>query len=126
MFLSIPQLYTMSKQEIFDTSARHVLKNRRPSMRGGICCYDGIGCAAAPFLKPESRHQADTEESTWDQLAVLGYVDQHELELIRELQKCHDDAALEKRLDFMAGWKESMLALGQHLNLNTDVLTTEV
>lgn len=101
----------LEKQELLIRSVQHVRKQGRPSMRpregGGApyCFYrspDGLSCAAAPFINDyDSRmdDQASAMAGGWgatfvknweerlDPLAAKHYV------FVRELQKCHDNAA---------------------------------
>jgi len=84
---TIPGFKNLSKQELLNMSVAHVLKNGEPSMRNGNCSYAGIGCAAAPFLKPSGR---ETLTGSWLFLVNEGRVSSHEAAFVHHLQICHD------------------------------------
>lgn len=83
----------LTAEQCIDMAVRHVLKNGKPSMNSdGHCVYSGIGCAAAPFLKPEVR-DAFPASWGWQRLIREGKVPTDNRATIAELQNCHDSAA---------------------------------
>lgn len=92
----IPGFESLTKQQIFDMAAKHVLKNGEPSVNsGGYCSYAGIGCAAAPFLTPTARERL---VGSWGSLLSErgrgnDTVPYHEHILISQTQECHDSLA---------------------------------
>lgn len=91
MFITIPGFESMTAQEVFDMSARHVLANGRPSMDGDNCVYYGIGCAAAVFIREDSR-TLPMKTATWNRVVSDGLAPDHNKQLIRELQYAHDSS----------------------------------
>lgn len=107
----------LSKQQLFDMAAAHVLKNGRPSRAiTGVCTYGGIGCAAAPFLKPESR---EALHGSWSTLIELGSVPAHEGQFVQELQCCHDTA--HRDVLFISDFQHKMLYLADEYGLSASV-----
>jgi hypothetical protein len=119
----IPGFKEMSKQQLFDMSARHILTTRQKSMisGGAKCIYSGLGCAAAPFLLPEVRKSADNRTgTTWRALADIHHVvPYHEVDFIAELQHCHDCADQDY---FMTHWESSTRRLANKYGLSIEVL----
>ena len=123
----IPGFEKLSKQELFDMAAAHVLKNGKASMWGGSCSYKGIGCAAAPFLTPERR---EGNPGSWLTLSRREEVPQHEATFIQDLQLCHDAPAAEQRdaggrYDdkwFIEQYKMKMKLLAKANNLSPAIL----
>lgn len=94
------QLPSMSAQEVFDISKKHLLEQKvasfkfnKGSTQTGKCLYnhpDGICCAAAPFL---SDYNESMENITWAELVSShGQNESHE-GLLRDLQRAHDTPA---------------------------------
>ena len=120
-FLTIPGFEKLTKQELFDLSARHILRTRQKSMTtGSICTYQGSGCAASPFLREECRAEADDAVGNpmWGNLAEEGLVPDHELKFVSELQKCHDESS---SLNFMPEWRNKMRRLADDYGLDEGV-----
>lgn len=95
MYITVPGFEKKSKQELFDITLQHVRKTRTKSVApSGGCCYAGVGCAAAPFLKEDKRAVADAlaeeDNSEWLTLAERGMVPEHEHAFVHRLQDCHD------------------------------------
>jgi hypothetical protein len=121
----------LTKQQIFDISAKHVLANGKPSVvlsdagKYNGCVYTGIGCAAAPFILPEDREVA---RGSW--YTVSNDADnKHEHLLIQEMQNCHDNASIAGErgedclsLNFIEEYKKRMLVVASANGLNTSVL----
>jgi hypothetical protein len=130
---------SLSKQQMFDMSARHVLKNGRASykalkdhegreMSSGTCVYSGIGCAAAPFLTPEARKKLI---GRWeDGLVYGGLVPSYEAGFVQSLQDCHDNAKRtppgtmkgDRDTLFLKDYRSRMRWLASVEGLNADVL----
>lgn len=93
-FITIEGFESLTAQQVLEISVRHVVKNGRPSVRATnphICVYGGIGCAAAPFIRPEKRDRH--EGQGWGSLLTHGDVPSRNGILIGKLQGCHDSAA---------------------------------
>jgi hypothetical protein len=129
-YLTINGFSKLSKQQIFDTSVAHVLKNGRPSMEGRVCKYGGIGCGMAPFLKEGKADVADSAQdrygaSGWNELAARNRVPQKHKSFAVELQEAHDNAGLkatEEQTDFRTDYRARVYALALKHRLNTSVL----
>lgn len=132
--ITIDGLDAMSKQELFDMSARHILKTRTkstgtfPNSGNGGCIYSGSGCGASVFLKPEFHQSADGVGS-WMALEHMSSdyflkISHHECRFISELQSCHDRASNDTSL-FMEEWERSMINMAHRYNLNLDVFKGE-
>lgn len=120
----IPGFAKLSKQELFDMAAAHVLKNGEPSVNArGSCTYSGIGCAAAPFLTETARNNL---LGSWRGYTREGLLPSHEREFISLLQRCHDHwAGPMYRLTgpaFIEKFKESMAELAKEFSLSPAVL----
>jgi len=132
--VTIPNLTSLSKQELFDMSARHIIAQGKQSARynegTGSCVYSGSGCAAAPFILPEMRAMADGF-GAWRVLVREELAPSHEATFIRELQACHDNNAWDRSKPrnppaeptaFLIGWRASMGRLAEKYNLNIAAL----
>lgn len=91
---SIPELDTMTSQEVFDKGISHILKQGQCRNSKGFCVYDGPEgktCVAGLFMKPEKRACADGWCGTaWSSLAENGLVTSLHSELLSSLQNWHD------------------------------------
>lgn len=123
----------LTKQQIFDMAAKHVLSNGAPavSLDNGDyngCTYGGIGCAASPFIVPEAREIAS---GSWPNVAYKAH-NHHEKEFITAVQRCHDGAAkgagnalgykYKPNPDFVSEFKAGMLSLANTYGLSAAVL----
>ena len=117
----IPGFTSLSKQQLFNMSAAHVIKNGKSSRddRTGRCIYSGIGCAAAPFLTKDARENLS---APWDSLCFSQQVPNHEADFILHLQRCHDRARPTWGLEFIASYKKSMRELATSNYLSAAVL----
>lgn len=120
----IPGFEKLSKQELFDMAAAHVLKNGEPAVNGqGSCTYKGIGCAAAPFLTEAARNAL---VGSWGGYARCGMLPAHERDFISEIQRCHDHwAGYQHELTgpaFIEKFKESMTELAKEFDLSPAIL----
>lgn len=82
----------LTKQDMFDMALAHVRKNGKQSMRDGVCCYTGIGCAASVFIDPESLATLSTDDNgrRWRVLVMNNGLSMHEQAFVSSLQDCHD------------------------------------
>ena len=124
-YITIEGFESLTKQQMFDMSAKHVLANGRRSTDAGGCVYSGIGCAAAPFIKPEDREAADSAEagSTWPFLCSANLVPGHNSGLVAAMQRCHDSADSN---GFVKDFKKRMREVAEWYNLSADVLKTNI
>ena len=97
-YYTIDGFENLTPQQVGEMAVRHVLKNGRKSFDGTDCTYDGIGCAASVFLKPEYRHG----NASWSSLYDKGLVPQAHILQVRALQDDHDYA---HSGDFLADYK---------------------
>lgn len=117
----------LTPQQCFDISLAHVRKNGKPSVAlyvdGGLkgCVYSGIGCAAAPFLTESARK---TIVGSWYGVAAkassAGEPGRINVDLIQDLQTCHDNAEMAARKrggSFMAYFEEAMETLADQCKL---------
>lgn len=107
---------SLSKQEIFNMAAAHVLKNGKRSSYNGACSYQGIGCAAAPFLTDSARGKL---VGSWSSLFELELIPGHECAFIQRIQECHDYC---DDLHFVAAFKAGMQGVAEDHNLDPSVL----
>ena len=82
----------LTKQDMFDMALAHVRKNGKQSMRDGVCCYTGIGCAASVFIDPESLAKLSQRNNgrSWNALVKNNGLSMHEQAFVSSLQGCHD------------------------------------
>lgn len=111
-FSSIP------KQETFDTCARGLLQQGRPSMRNGRCLYRGEGgtkCALG-FLFDDNEY-----DELWDKPAqayrAVDYLSRkgHDNQLMRDIVRIHDKSA-------PGYWSMQLLTLARDHGLNPAVV----
>lgn len=92
-YATIDGFEKLSAQEVFNISAKHLLKQgkKSESARDGNCKYrgpEGRMCAAGPFLKDE--HTYACENKTWGTLVAIRRVPPNNDRLICKLQHVHD------------------------------------
>lgn len=127
-YITIEGFENLTKQQMFDMSAKHILSTKTKSFNeDGNCSYAGTGCAAAPFIREECRAAADVDPSGgaatgWGFLRSRGDVPEHNAEFVRELQYCHDETEHEVGSMFVDEWLDSMYRLAEHMGLDTTVL----
>lgn len=117
---------TEQQQYLFDTSARHILRQGRQSIRqvDGMCVYraaNGDGCAAAPFI---TEYDSLMEGRGWVGLihlfrANLAPETVGQSEFVSLLQVCHDHAG---KGTFMVDWSRAMRDLAEKYGLSAAVL----
>lgn len=119
-FLTIEGFESLTKQQLFDISLTHIRTTRERSMKDDInCTYQGTGCAAAPFIRPDQRAAADVgrddrASSAWEVLVEELLVPEHEREFVQRLQSCHDNASTRH---FMPSYEGHMEKLAKEYSL---------
>jgi len=122
--ITLANLATATSQQVFDQTAVHLLTQGVKSFdeENHECRYRGPEnrmCAAGCLMTDEEYAALQTdgavEGTIWG-----GVVDGHSLthqheDLIRDLQKVHDNCNEED-------WKENLIALAAHHNLNTQAI----
>lgn len=112
----------LTKQDMFDMALAHVRKNGKQSMRDGVCCYTGIGCAASVFIDPKSLATLSTDDNglRWRILVTNNGLSMHEQAFVSRLQSCHDSYAASYQLSdadndtmFMHHYEAHMRALAE-------------
>lgn len=105
-------------QVLFDTVAKHLLKQNEKSKIGGDTCLyrgpRGLKCAAGCLI-PDDEYSITMENKTWDKLAFFKIVPTTNESLIGKLQQIHDYFDPES-------WLNELYELAAELNLNTCVL----
>lgn len=93
-YATIDGFESLTDQEVFDISAKHLLKQGEKSLdvnRSDLCMYRGpseLQCAAGPFLKDKQAKKCET--MGWRELTNKGMVpDRHSI-LVTRLQHVHD------------------------------------
>ena len=117
-YKNIPELETMSAQEVFDKALNHVKSTGKASVnKNGFCCYSGIGCAASPFLIKSYKKNADARKNKtwWDLVATSTVTSKHDL-LIIEIQGAHDDASRGQN-DFISTFLKYMQNVASRFDL---------
>ena len=137
-YITIPGFEKLTKQEMFDISARHILATGKPSVNEGstLCVYAGSGCAAAPFIREEERKKADEPKvyfgtkypySGWGDLASNNLVPRHHQDLVADFQVCHDTYASKVVTDddlaiWLSNWKVAMRRVAKIHDLDPSIL----
>ena len=109
----------MSKQEVFDVAAEHLLKQRTQSKNEeGECVYNGqnVCCAAAPFIKD---YEYGLEGDDWHHVVNSGCASDNHQDFIILLQHIHDDYSGENFIDY---WYSKLKKLAKSHSLNTTQL----
>ena len=132
--ITIEGFETLSKQQLFDMSASHIMAQGRAGWDSKLhVCRYKAGCAASIFIQPEWAETADNTGGSWDAMARINLVPLHEMELVTSLQQLHDkaaNAAHHTTVDgvvmdddaFMVRWTHDMREFANANNLNADVL----
>lgn len=126
----IPGFCSLTKQEAFDISARHLMSTKKPAINDtGTCIYGGTGCGAAPFLKEECREKA---RGSWSSVVN----ESHLQKFICALQAAHDNAAAQenqranydktkfKNEAWFQSWRQLMFMIANAADLDTHTLYT--
>ena len=132
MLLTIDGFETLTRQQLFDMSASHIMTQGKPGMASTGNCSYSQGCAASVFIKPELIAEADSGGS-WDDLEREEYVPETNSDFVNKLQLAHDRAALAALASlrddssdlggFMADWSQRMRDIAKVYNLNTEALS---
>jgi hypothetical protein len=126
MIVTVHNLAEATKQDVFDTIARHLLTQREPSASedGTSCLYfgpDGKRCAAGCLL---TEPLGKLNDEPWGRLVDAGVVPGAHRELIEDLQSIHDDATCRDRLSLppMVKWPLRLRSLAGELGLSDSVV----
>jgi hypothetical protein len=131
---------SLTKQQIFDLSAKHILNTKLKSegmldmvsadttiKQFSVCLYGGSGCGASVFLTDDAKAKfdlisgnSDTAGGSWGQLVCNGDVPSHEEYLITDLQIAHDRSKAGEH--FVEDWKEKMVCVANNHKLDTSIL----
>lgn len=118
-YKNIPELETMTAQEVFDKALQHVYATKKKSGSNERCMYSGIGCAASPFLIKEYRkHASNRKNSAWVDLVQTNTVIDKHIILISRIQGAHDYAGMESEKDFMDDFVYDMKEIANEFELN--------
>lgn len=131
--VAIDNLGQLTAQQVLDMAIDHINTTRRRSVRESVkdarlvCEYGGIGCAAAPFIKPEYREKL---RGGWEGIYFEGprrgqpqaCTPSSHVELIVGLQMAHDGS---KGPNFMAEWKAKVDQLAADLGLDSSRIQLE-
>lgn len=127
-----------TKQETFDTVAKALLKQGKPSitLNGYGCLYrssDGCKCAAGHLI-PDDKYvyemdkdnntSADVQPAVKKVLIEQGY----DPKFVRLLQKIHDYAAKRSRFNdtnWLEIWKNEMVQFAQNKNLSSKIFDND-
>lgn len=111
------------RQEVFDRVCTHLLLQGARSMKGRLCAYRGewdrmcaIGCLIddehyTPELEGSHVHESNVLVAVQSSLGVeIGGMS---LDLLYELQKCHDNTAI-------VFWEDTLKAIARRFGLKYD------
>jgi hypothetical protein len=120
-FMSRPKSHMMSKQEMFNVSAKHIIaQGKRSYVAGHGCLYrspDGCMCGFGPFIPDDKYTFALEGKSAKGVIQTLGL--DLDPDLADCLQKCHDGT----RDDiFISDYKRRMRLLARNYGLDASVL----
>lgn len=113
--ITLATLEEATAQEIFDQVLVHLLKQGGPSMvsqltplADQVCVYkspDGKKCAAGCLIAP-SEYKESFEGTGWSLLVEEYNLSKNQRDLIRELQRIHDDWVMgdNKAIHQLLGW----------------------
>ena len=90
--VTLATLSQSSAQQVFDHITGHLLTQRRQSLLGGKCAYqgiDGLKCAAG-CLFDAGEYNLNFEGETWGQLVKDKLVPSEHEDIITALQAVHD------------------------------------
>lgn len=109
----------LTSQEVFDTTARHLLNQGRRAMVGQACTYrdlHGLKCAAGIWIPDDVYTEEMEGDSIVDIIKIyhLTRLDPH-MGLLRELQQCHDSCT-------PSHWKQDLKHIANKRGLETKVL----
>lgn len=127
-FLTIDGFEAMTPQQVLDMSVKHLCETKQRSELNGRCSYQGSGCAAAPFLRPECRQRADTAHEGrsmgWVGMVRALLVPDVHAELVSDLQYAHD-GAYDPYGDFLPQFLRAAHHVATERNLDTTLIDLE-
>lgn len=90
--ITLATLPQATAQQVFDQVARHLLTQNARASDGRTCKYrEGSLKCAAGCLIGENEYDTKFENASWSILSDRGLVPKQHAELIRELQRVHDN-----------------------------------
>ena len=111
----------MTKQQIFNKVARHLLRQRKKAEAGSICRYrtdDGLKCAVGVLI-PNAKYKPEFEgsmigisdETESDEIRKAAGISERQIDLARALQNVHDDYEPEH-------WRQELADVAHNFGLN--------
>lgn len=116
--ITLKTLEQSTPQQVFDHVATHLLTQNAKSVDClDSCMYkspEGLKCAAGCLIA-DDEYNEEMEDVVWRMLVRRGVVPEAHMELIGDLQDCHDDHMPEN-------WKNGLERIAKYRNLSTSVL----
>lgn len=114
---------TLTKQQIFDRVATHLVRQREKSIRQGICQYRGDGglkCAVGVLI-PDYRYREYMEQLTPGdrELNQVTRCGDDACQLLQQLQSTHDARTV-------PSWPAALVDIAEQHGLDLDVLDREL
>lgn len=116
--ITLKNLKKVSKQQVFDQVAEHLLKQNKASDIGGVCAYRGprgLKCAAGCLIA-DDEYNPSWEQKGWNMLVTNGEVPSAHKTLIRDLQTIHDEYNEDE-------WRKQLFVLADGYKLHTKALS---
>ena len=128
-FITIDGFENLTKQQMFDMAAKHILTTKKKSVsEHGTCLYSGSGCAASVFIKPEFRKTADDFDydsgTGWATLAGEGLAPDHLTRFVVDLQVAHDGP--NDGPNFLYEYVSRMSVIAEQNGLDSSILEKEL
>ena len=128
-FITIDDFENLTKQQMFDMAAKHILTTKKKSVsEHGACLYSGSGCAASVFIKPEFRKTADDLDSLdgtgWSHLVCENLVPDHLPKFVVDLQVAHDCS--DSGPNFLTDYVQRMCVVAARYKLDSSILDKEL
>jgi len=125
---------SLTPQQVFDMSVKHILTTKKksvaknPTGKGNVCVYGGSGCGAAVFLTEDAKRAFDKRSSdetvlgggAWNRLLVHKLVPETHGDLISALQYAHDNSPEDD--SFMKAWAGTMTQIAFNFNLDDSAI----
>ena len=115
MKITLENLAQVTKQQIFDQVATHLLTQKVKSATAtGSCKYrhNGLMCAAGCLISNDE-YKATLEGASWVRLAYAGQVPEQHKDFVQSLQRIHDTY-------LVSDWFSRLKYLAISHNLNFD------
>lgn len=115
--ITLKTLEQSTPQQVFDHVATHLLIQNARSVKNGHCMYrspEGLKCAAGCIIADDEYNEG-MEDVVWRMLVRKEIVPEAHMELIIDLQYCHDDYEPKS-------WKRKLKEIARYHNLSTSVL----